>query len=102
MARDSASRPDHAFDHDLRTIVHQEINRLPASQRLPVVLCDLQGLTYNQAADQLRWTEPTLRCRLARARQRLKGRRDAPGLCRTGGGSRPRCRVRLVPRYRRC
>ena len=38
------------------------------------MLCDLEGLTYNQAADQLRWTVPTLRCRLARARQRLKGR----------------------------
>jgi RNA polymerase sigma factor (sigma-70 family) len=61
-------------DHDLRPILHEEINRLPESQRLPVVLCDLEGLSYGQAAEQLRWTLPTLRCRLAKARQRLKGR----------------------------
>ena len=38
------------------------------------MLCDLEGLTYDQAADRLRLTVPTLRCRLAKARQRLKGR----------------------------
>jgi hypothetical protein len=38
------------------------------------LLCDLEGLTYDQAADRLRWTVPTLRCRLAKARHRLKGR----------------------------
>jgi RNA polymerase sigma factor (sigma-70 family) len=61
-------------DHDLRPILHEEVNRLPHRQRLPVVLCDLQGLSYAQAAEQLRWTLPTLRCRLAKARARLKGR----------------------------
>ena len=69
-----APRPELETDHDLKPFLHNEINRLPESQRVPVVLCDLQGLTYNQAADQLRWTVPTLRCRLARARQRLKDR----------------------------
>ena len=52
---------------------------MPEAQRLPVVLCDLQGLTYEQAAEQPRWTVPTLRCRLAKARQRLKGRLTAAG-----------------------
>jgi RNA polymerase sigma factor (sigma-70 family) len=74
MAPMSSSHPDHEFNHDVRPIVHQEIDRLPESQRLPVVLCDLEGLTYDEAADRLRWTVPTLRCRLAKARQRLKGR----------------------------
>ena len=76
MAPLSASRSDHesGSDFDLRAILLAEIDRLPERQRLPVVLCDLEGLTYDQAADRLRWTVPTLRCRLARARQRLKGR----------------------------
>jgi RNA polymerase sigma factor (sigma-70 family) len=74
MAPLDASRPGLENDHDLRPILHEEIDRLPESQRMPVVLCDLEGLTYGQAAVQLRWTVPTLRCRLAKARQRLKGR----------------------------
>jgi Sigma-70, region 4 len=74
MAVRGASRPGHETDDDLRPVLHEEIDRLPESQRLPVVLCDLEGLTYNQAADQLRWTVPAVRCRLAKARQRLKGR----------------------------
>jgi RNA polymerase sigma factor (sigma-70 family) len=76
MVLSSATRSDHepGSDFDLRSLLHAEIDRLPERQRLPVVLCDLEGLTYDQAADRLRWTVPALRCRLARARQRLKGR----------------------------
>jgi RNA polymerase sigma factor (sigma-70 family) len=84
-----------ASDHDVRPILHNEIDRLPESQRLPVVLCDLGGLTYGQAAEQLRWTVPTLRCRLAKARQRLKARLTrrgfagpAVGAALTPGGAR--------------
>ena len=40
-------------DPDLGPIVHEEIDRLPERERLPVVLCDLEGLTYEQAAGQL-------------------------------------------------
>ncbi len=39
-----------------------------------MILCDLEGLTYDQAARHLRWTEPTLRHRLAKARLRLRDR----------------------------
>ena len=80
MATLDATRPAHPPDHDLRPILHEEIDRLPESQRLPVVLCDLEGLTYERAAEQLRWTEPTLRCRLAKARQRLKARLARRGI----------------------
>ncbi len=66
--------PDPALDFDIRPVLHQEIDRLPEGQRLPVVLCDLEGLTYEQAAERLGWTVPTVRTRLAKARRRLKGR----------------------------
>jgi RNA polymerase sigma factor (sigma-70 family) len=62
---------DHA---EIPSIVHEELDRLPDRQRLPLILCDLDGLTYDQAARHLRWTEPTLRHRLVKARQRLRDR----------------------------
>ena len=46
--------PDPALpgpEPDLRSIIHEEIDRLPESLRLPVVLCDLEELTYEQAAE---------------------------------------------------
>jgi RNA polymerase sigma factor (sigma-70 family) len=59
------------LDDDLRRVLHDEIARLPAKFRLPIVLCYLEGLTHAQAAAQLRCGEATLRRRLARARERL-------------------------------
>ena len=68
------------FDVDLRSIVHEEIDRLPERHRLPVVLCDLEGLSYDQAASSLDWTVPTLRCRLSKARERLRQRLSRRGV----------------------
>ena len=52
----------------------EEIDRLPASLREPVLLCCVEGLTYDDAASRLRSTAPAIRGRLARARVRLKER----------------------------
>ena len=54
--------------------LHEEIARLPESLRLAVVFCDLQGIPQSKAASQLRWSERTLRRRLADARERLRVR----------------------------
>ncbi|WP_435017926.1 sigma-70 family RNA polymerase sigma factor [Tundrisphaera sp. TA3] len=81
LAPTKEARPE--FDPDLRAILHQEIDRLPEAQRLAVVLCDLEGLTYEQAAGQLRWTVPAFRCRLSRARQRLRTRLTRRGITAT-------------------
>ena len=64
MAMRSRTRPVPGPIPTIASIVHEEIDRLPDRQRLPVVLCDLEGLTYEQAAGRLDWTEPTLRHRL--------------------------------------
>jgi RNA polymerase sigma factor (sigma-70 family) len=53
-------------------LLHDALNRLPAHLRLPVVCCDLEELSYGQAAEKLGLTVPTLRNRLARGRRRLK------------------------------
>jgi RNA polymerase sigma factor (sigma-70 family) len=60
--------------------LHDEIGRLPAALRLPVVLCYFEGLTIEQAARRLRWPHGTVRSRLARARDKLRR-----GLERRGG-----------------
>jgi len=59
---------------DLRPALHDELARLPAKFRLPVVLCYLEGLTHAQAAVELHCGEATLRRRLVEARERLRAR----------------------------
>jgi RNA polymerase sigma factor (sigma-70 family) len=60
--------------------LHAEIDRLPERYRVPVVLCDLEGLTHEQAARHLGWPVGTLKTRLARARDLLRGRLSRRGL----------------------
>ncbi|MFI5454407.1 MAG: sigma-70 family RNA polymerase sigma factor [Isosphaerales bacterium] len=66
--------------YDLLPSLHEEIARLPEKYRLPILLCDLEGLPQAQAAGQLHWSERTLRRRLAEARDRLKSRLARRGL----------------------
>jgi RNA polymerase sigma factor (sigma-70 family) len=55
-------------------ILGEEVNLLPPALRSAVVLCYLEGKTYEQAAQSLGVTDSTVRGRLARARQRLHAR----------------------------
>jgi len=59
---------------ELRNVLDNEIDRLGSSSRQVVVLCDLEGLTYDQAAERLRWPVGTVKSRLSRARVRLRER----------------------------
>jgi RNA polymerase sigma factor (sigma-70 family) len=61
-------------ENEIQPALHEELARLPAKLRLPIVLCYLEGLTHAQAALQLRCGEATLRRRLAGARDRLRSR----------------------------
>jgi RNA polymerase sigma factor (sigma-70 family) len=65
---------------DLAPALHEEIGRLPARYRVPLVLCYLEGLTALQVARQLGWPAGTVRSRLARGRQRLRARLIRRGL----------------------
>ena len=47
--------------------LHEEIARLPERYRVPVVLCDLEGLTYQEAACRLRCPVSTIGVRLRHA-----------------------------------
>ncbi len=83
MIAASATSGPHVPD-DLLPALHQEIARLPEKYRLPVVLCDLEGLPQAEVAGQLNWSERTLRRRLAEARDRLKARLARRGLALDG------------------
>ena len=52
--------------------IDAEIARLPESYRRLVVLCDVEGLSRDEAADRLGWTPNMVRGRLARARSQLR------------------------------
>lgn len=66
--------------HELAPILHEELARLPERFRVPIVLCHLQGLSHDLAAQQLRWPVGTVRSRLSRARGLLRERLARRGL----------------------
>jgi RNA polymerase sigma factor (sigma-70 family) len=59
---------------DLAGHIDRELSRLPDKYRAPVVLCDMQGKTRQEAARHLGWPEGTVAGRLARAREMLARR----------------------------
>ena len=65
---------------DLGEVLQEEVERLPEAYRTAIVLCDLEGLTEGQAAQQLGWPIGTVRTRLSRGRERLRGRLTRRGL----------------------
>lgn len=76
-----AAAPDAApEDRELRRVLDEEIDRLPARQRHAFVLCCLQGLTGEEAARQLGCAPGTVASRLSRARHALRGRLLRRGL----------------------
>jgi RNA polymerase sigma factor (sigma-70 family) len=57
---------------ELRPVLDEEINRLPTKYRLPVLLCYLQGLSSEEAAERLGCAKGTVFSRLSRARDLLR------------------------------
>jgi RNA polymerase sigma factor (sigma-70 family) len=61
-------------------VLHEELDRLPARYKAPLVVCYLQGKTHDEAAALLGWTLTAFRGRLERARIKLRDRLGRRGL----------------------
>ena len=66
--------------------IHEEVNRLPEKYRAPLVLCDLEGRTHQEAARSLGWPIGTVKSRQSHGRGLLRDRlvRRGVGLAGTG------------------
>ena len=65
--------------------LHEEVDRLPGCFRLPIVLCDLEGHSYETAARSLGCPIGTVKSRLARGRDRLRSRLTRRGFSLADG-----------------
>ncbi|WP_435021184.1 RNA polymerase sigma factor [Tundrisphaera sp. TA3] len=72
--------PSPGPEPDELAALFEEINRLPGTYRDPVILCHLDGMTYEAAARELGCPLGTLSIRLKRARERLRTRLERRGL----------------------
>jgi RNA polymerase sigma factor (sigma-70 family) len=59
---------------ELWTVLDKELGQLPEKYRTAVVLCDLEGKSRKEVAQQLGWAEGTVASRLARGRTMLAKR----------------------------
>src|SRR5262249_29509686 len=65
---------------ELHQLLHEDLERLPEKYRGPLLLCYWEGKTRDEAAELLGWTPGTLKERLERARNLLRGRLTRRGL----------------------
>jgi RNA polymerase sigma factor (sigma-70 family) len=80
MERVARAEREPAESTELPLVIEEEVRRLPAKYRGPVVLCYLEGRTNEEAAGELHWPVGTVKGRLARAREMLRKRLTRRGL----------------------
>jgi RNA polymerase sigma factor (sigma-70 family) len=71
---------DDTLTEELRKLLDEELDRLPEKYRIAVVLCDVEGRTRRDAAQQLHLPEGTVKSRLLRGRSLLARRLLKRGL----------------------
>ncbi len=70
---DQLSAPERAFEHgNLDLDIQRALDQLPPEYRAAVVLCDIEGLSYEEIAVTLGIKLGTVRSRIHRARARLR------------------------------
>jgi RNA polymerase sigma-70 factor (ECF subfamily) len=70
---DPAEGPERlALRGELREALQVELLRLPPDQRLAVILCDVEGLSYEEIAASMGRSIGTVKSRISRGRSRLR------------------------------
>ncbi|WP_435011353.1 sigma-70 family RNA polymerase sigma factor [Tundrisphaera lichenicola] len=80
---------DAPSDRELGSLIDAELARLPSKYRAPIVLCYVEGLTHEEASQELGWPVGTVKGRLSRARDLLKGRLSRRGAAPSAGAALP-------------
>ena len=80
MERVVAATREPAKAMEMSAVIDEEVQRLPAKYRGPVVLYYLQGRTNEEVAGELRCPVGTIKTRLSRARELLRKRLTRRGL----------------------
>jgi RNA polymerase sigma-70 factor (ECF subfamily) len=68
----SAGPEETSLNAETARLIQQAIDALPTEQRMTVVLCDVQGLSYEEAAQAMSIELGTVKSRLSRARAQLR------------------------------
>jgi RNA polymerase sigma-70 factor (ECF subfamily) len=63
---------ERVLTQELQELIQQGLQELPLEQRVAVVLCDIQGLSYEEIAGTTQSSLGTVRSRIARGRMRLR------------------------------
>jgi RNA polymerase sigma-70 factor (ECF subfamily) len=66
----SYSKPNENVD--MKEVVHNAIEKLPEKLKVPLVMREMEGLSYKEIADQLNCEVGTIKSRIFRARETLK------------------------------
>ncbi len=70
---DTAPMPDEEVIHDeMKNQLHAALGQLPDVYRSAITMCDLEGLSYHEIADQQGTTIGTVRSRIHRGRRLLR------------------------------
>ncbi len=72
LASSSESPEEHALRVELGGVINRGLTTLPPDQRLAVILCDIQGLSYEEIAQVAGCSVGTVRSRISRGRARLR------------------------------
>jgi RNA polymerase sigma-70 factor (ECF subfamily) len=66
------SPEDYALRRELDAEIQKALSALPSQQRLAVVLCDIQGFSYEEIAKIMGCSLGTVRSRISRGRSQLR------------------------------
>jgi RNA polymerase sigma-70 factor (ECF subfamily) len=72
-ATDTESDPEaYSLTKELQELLQSGIQQLPLDQRTAIVLCDIEGLSYDEIATATQTSLGTVRSRISRGRARLR------------------------------